>query len=775
MVRKSAEDHEHPLSRMDEGDIVRQLERLCIASDKIGLDCLADVSTSLSNALHLDQGTALELRLSYFDPKRLHVNNTTVTVVMETPLQTIYEIGFPLDRTIPLRARDQASDGSALVLQKVIIRGRVKPWFAPESAQDQNMAGEVLHLSNIAAATIDKVCGAVDFPDIRTGGASLVEAVLRTARFLTPSFEVHSADLVFRDPHEVSMWKSTAAWTGDPIPIKCPESSPAGPRGDAISAAPIRSSGASSQLFHCHGVSLSDELRRLSGIRTLRATMSRGTEVRQAAIETMAPKQLDGMQSGDIAAFNDLYLRLSKELQAGERLELRLKVDRGKFQVLDYYTAWSNVTLLDFTPESLQIRLAQLPRIPVFIKRRYGAKPMMAELTTSVQGSRPGSSDRPCIEQLDAILMQCAAILKSHIDGRTFQSSDDLVAKYEALLREHRTELSQELKIEAASVKVTLSEWSGESSESRTEALDLAPIPARSNTASNAREEDGKHGAGSPDVSSGTTAQSDAPSHEGSHMGPHLHKRNRTEWRWEGALPLVFEHRIDHEQGVVNAEDSSVTPGNALECLTNDIGAAGHGSESELVSEQCGGSQSSTMAKPKETTASTSADEDLTSRKQSISVAASDEYIMPASHPAATSDRTGSGDLKAADERTDLANTADGDTTSIGYVPVPKERGVVIALGSNMGDRVAEIERACREIDADPDMRIVDTSCLYETDAMYVEDQDRFINGACEVSEGIDLFVPNGSGLMAMCRSKPPSSPWSSLTGSKQLRIEWVG
>lgn len=62
------------------------------------------------------------------------------------------------------------------------------------------------------------------------------------------------------------------------------------------------------------------------------------------------------------------------------------------------------------------------------------------------------------------------------------------------------------------------------------------------------------------------------------------------------------------------------------------------------------------------------------------------------------------------------------------------QRGVVVALGSNVGNRIEEIEKACRAIDADPDMRIVDTSFLYETKPMYVEDQERFVNGACEVS-----------------------------------------
>jgi len=62
------------------------------------------------------------------------------------------------------------------------------------------------------------------------------------------------------------------------------------------------------------------------------------------------------------------------------------------------------------------------------------------------------------------------------------------------------------------------------------------------------------------------------------------------------------------------------------------------------------------------------------------------------------------------------------------------QRGVVVALGSNVGNRIEEIEKACRAIDADPDMRIVDTSFLYETKPMYVEDQGSFVNGACEVS-----------------------------------------
>lgn len=57
-----------------------------------------------------------------------------------------------------------------------------------------------------------------------------------------------------------------------------------------------------------------------------------------------------------------------------------------------------------------------------------------------------------------------------------------------------------------------------------------------------------------------------------------------------------------------------------------------------------------------------------------------------------------------------------------------------VALGSNMGDRVAMIEQACKEMEASGNIKIVRTSSLWETEAMYVLDQDKFVNGACEVS-----------------------------------------
>jgi hypothetical protein len=64
--------------------------------------------------------------------------------------------------------------------------------------------------------------------------------------------------------------------------------------------------------------------------------------------------------------------------------------------------------------------------------------------------------------------------------------------------------------------------------------------------------------------------------------------------------------------------------------------------------------------------------------------------------------------------------------------PKPLKRAY-IALGSNLGDRVGWIEKACNEMEA-RGIKIKRTSCLWETEPMYVLEQEPFINGACEVS-----------------------------------------
>lgn len=69
-----------------------------------------------------------------------------------------------------------------------------------------------------------------------------------------------------------------------------------------------------------------------------------------------------------------------------------------------------------------------------------------------------------------------------------------------------------------------------------------------------------------------------------------------------------------------------------------------------------------------------------------------------------------------------------------------RARTAYVALGSNLGDRITEIERACREMDA-RGIKVKRTSSLWETEPMYFTDQDRFVNGACEVGSHNSLRV----------------------------------
>ncbi|KAI1936026.1 trifunctional dihydropteroate synthetase [Ophidiomyces ophidiicola] len=84
------------------------------------------------------------------------------------------------------------------------------------------------------------------------------------------------------------------------------------------------------------------------------------------------------------------------------------------------------------------------------------------------------------------------------------------------------------------------------------------------------------------------------------------------------------------------------------------------------------------------------------------------------------------------------------------------EHRVFIALGSNMGDRIAMMERACEEIAA-KGIKIMRTSSLFETAPMYVTNQDPFLNGVCEVTtslQPIELLDALQSIELAMGRKK---------------------
>lgn len=121
-----------------------------------------------------------------------------------------------------------------------------------------------------------------------------------------------------------------------------------------------------------------------------------------------------------------------------------------------------------------------------------------------------------------------------------------------------------------------------------------------------------------------------------------------------------------------------------------------------------------------------------------------------------------------------------GCACSCGAPPAKKLTTAYIALGSNLGDRVAEIEKACNLMDQ-RGIRVKRTSSLWETEPMYVEDQDRFLNGACEVGSTCSCRTAEGwrmghSLLTDACiyRSRRTSNPLPSWTSSRPSRMTWA-
>ncbi|QRV98970.1 hypothetical protein RhiJN_26989 [Ceratobasidium sp. AG-Ba] len=69
---------------------------------------------------------------------------------------------------------------------------------------------------------------------------------------------------------------------------------------------------------------------------------------------------------------------------------------------------------------------------------------------------------------------------------------------------------------------------------------------------------------------------------------------------------------------------------------------------------------------------------------------------------------------------------------ALAVTPPDEGHVAILALGSNMGDRFGHIEKALKMLEAEG-AKVLDTSFLYETKAMYHEDQASFANGACAI------------------------------------------
>jgi 2-amino-4-hydroxy-6-hydroxymethyldihydropteridine diphosphokinase len=65
---------------------------------------------------------------------------------------------------------------------------------------------------------------------------------------------------------------------------------------------------------------------------------------------------------------------------------------------------------------------------------------------------------------------------------------------------------------------------------------------------------------------------------------------------------------------------------------------------------------------------------------------------------------------------------------------------VYLALGSNIGDRFVSLKEAIASIEASPNMKVVNTSSIYETDPVGYEDQDQFLNMVIQVRTDLCPF-----------------------------------
>ncbi|KAI9876977.1 MAG: trifunctional dihydropteroate synthetase [Pleopsidium flavum] len=89
----------------------------------------------------------------------------------------------------------------------------------------------------------------------------------------------------------------------------------------------------------------------------------------------------------------------------------------------------------------------------------------------------------------------------------------------------------------------------------------------------------------------------------------------------------------------------------------------------------------------------------------------------------------GDAGVEIARARSDLGSPVDAQLPALN---AQGKHRAIIALGGNTGDRISNIEAACQVMDS-RGIKVVRTSSAYETEAMYVVNQEPFLNGACEV------------------------------------------
>ena len=97
---------------------------------------------------------------------------------------------------------------------------------------------------------------------------------------------------------------------------------------------------------------------------------------------------------------------------------------------------------------------------------------------------------------------------------------------------------------------------------------------------------------------------------------------------------------------------------------------------------------------------------------------------------------------------------------------------VYLSLGSNMGDREGNIRKALDLLENDPHIDIVRTSSFYETDPMYIEDQESFYNIAAKINVGggMDSFILLG--LIKGIEYNMGRKSWQKRYGPRPIDID---
>lgn len=68
------------------------------------------------------------------------------------------------------------------------------------------------------------------------------------------------------------------------------------------------------------------------------------------------------------------------------------------------------------------------------------------------------------------------------------------------------------------------------------------------------------------------------------------------------------------------------------------------------------------------------------------------------------------------------------------------ENTAYIALGSNVGNRFENLKEAVERLDKIPEIKVVNTSSIYETDPIGYENQEQFLNMAIQVTTALNPF-----------------------------------